>query len=84
MKEEFVQVLHSGSSHWLAVSTIGCPLSTAKVYDSLYSELPTQTKEQICALLASPEPVINLNYVAVQKPQNGGLFVVRVFLSNSL
>ena len=79
MREEFVQVLHSGGSHWLAVSTIGCPPSTVMVYDSLYSELPTQTKEQICALLASPEPVIDLIYVAVQKQQNGcdcGLFAL--------
>ena len=76
MREEFVQVLHSGGSHWLAVSTIGCPPSTVKVYDSLYSELPTQTKEQICA---SPEPVINLIYFVVQKQQNGcdcGLFAL--------
>ena len=47
MREQFVQVLHSGGNHWLAVSTIGCPPSTVKVYDSLYSELPTQMKEQI-------------------------------------
>ena len=74
-----MQVLHSGGSHWLAVSTIGSPPSTVKVCDSLYSELPTQTKEQICTLLASPEPVIDLIYVAMQKQQNGcdcGLFVL--------
>ena len=39
----------------LAASQIGCPPSTVRVYDSLYSELSTQTKEQICALLASQE-----------------------------
>ena len=79
MTEEFVQVLHSGGNHWLAVSTIGCPPSTVKVYDSLYSELPTQTKEQICALLVSQEPVIDLIYVTVQSQQNGcdcGLFAL--------
>ena len=76
MKEEFVQVLHSGGSHLLTVSTIGCPV---KVYDSLYSELPTQTKEQICALLASQEPVIEIIYVTVQSQRNGcdcGLFAL--------
>ena len=63
----------------LAVSQIGCPPSTVKVYDSLYSELSTQTKEQICALLASQEPVIELIYVTVQNQRNGcdsGLFVL--------
>ena len=79
MREEFVQVLHSGGSHRLTVSTIGCPPSTVKVYDSLYSELPTQTKEQICALQASQEPVIELIYVTVQSQRNGcdcGLFAL--------
>ena len=71
MREEFVQVLHSGGSHWLTVSTIGCPPSTVKVYDSFYSELPAQMKEQICALLASQEPVIELIYVTVQSQRNG-------------
>ena len=42
MREEFVQVLHvhSGGSHWLAVSTIVCPPSTVK---DMTAELPTQT-----------------------------------------
>ena len=66
MREEFVQVLHYGGNYWLEVSTIGCPPSTVKVYDSLHSELPTQMKEQICVLLASQEPVIELIYVTVQ------------------
>ena len=55
---------------------IGCSPSTVKVYDSLYSELPM---EQICALLTSQEPVIDLIYVTVQRQQNGcdcGLFVL--------
>ena len=59
----------------LAVSKIGCPPSTVKVYDSLYSEFPTQTKEQICALLASQEPVIELIYVTVQSQQNAWMIV---------
>ena len=51
MRKELVQVLHYGGNHWLTVSTIGCPpFYTVKVYDSLYSDLPTQMKEQICAL----------------------------------
>ena len=55
MGDEFVQVLHSGGNHWVTVSTVGCPSSTVKVYDSLYSEIPSRTKEQICALLMSKQ-----------------------------
>ena len=57
IKNEFVQVLHSGGNHWLTVSTIGCKPSVVKVYDSLFPELPTQTKEEICALLYSFERI---------------------------
>ena len=71
IKNEFVQVLHSGGNHWLTVSTIGCKPSVVKVYDSLFSELPTQTKEQICALLASKESAIELIYVNDRKQEHG-------------
>ena len=79
MTDEFVQVLHSSGNHWLTISTIGCKPSTVKVYDSLYSTLPTQTKDQICALLASKEPTIDLIHVNVQTQPNGsdcGLFTL--------
>ena len=62
--------MHSGSCHWVTVSTIACPPSTVVVYDSLYSALPTQTKEQICSLLHSQEPSIQLNFGNVQSQNN--------------
>ncbi len=70
MKEEFVQVLHSGGNHWITVTNIGCPLSSIRVCDSLYANLPTQTKEQICALLFSEEPSIEIVYASVQSQKN--------------
>ena len=42
-----------GGNHWITVATIGCPPSSIRVYDSLNTELPFQTKEQICAILHS-------------------------------
>ncbi len=66
MGDEFVQVLHSGGCHWVAVSTVGCPPSMVVVYDSLYLSLPLQTKEQICSLLLTKEPRIDLNFANVQ------------------
>ncbi len=69
MEDEFVQVLHSGGCHWVAVSTVGCPPSTVVMYDSLYSSLPLQMKEQI--LLLTKEPRIDLNFANVQSHKNG-------------
>ena len=70
MKEEFVQVLHSGGNHWITVATIGCPLSSIRVYDSLNTELPFQTKEQICAMLHSYKPFIDVEHINVQDQMN--------------
>lgn len=36
-KEKFVQILHSGSLHWLCVSNFGCKKGEINYYDSLYS-----------------------------------------------
>ena len=66
-----MQVLHSGGNHWVTISTVGCPPSTIKVFDSLYSTIPTHTKEQICALLMSMQATINVQYVGVQKQRSG-------------
>jgi hypothetical protein len=66
MRGEFVQVLHSGGNHWITVTNIGCPESSVKVYDSMYTQLPTQTKEQICTLLCSPQPTIDVVYASAQ------------------
>ncbi len=74
-----VHVLHSGGNHWLTVSSIGCPYSSVKVYDSLYTHLPPSTKEEICSLLESTEPVIHVDFVNTQLQANGvdcGLFAL--------
>ena len=76
---EFVQILFSANCHWIAVSTIGCPYSHVRVYDSLYYDMPKSTKEQICALLATSQPVIGLDFVNVQHQTNSsdcGLFAL--------
>lgn len=52
------------------MSTIRCPYSHIEVYDSLYSEMPTSTKEQICALLASTSSSIQLDFINVQVQPN--------------
>ena len=46
IKNEFVQVLHSGGNHWLTVSTIGCKPSVVKVYDSLFPNFPRKQRSR--------------------------------------
>ena len=67
VREEMVQILHSGGNHWITVSTIGFTSpSTVRVYDSLGKGLPLDTKKQIAAILHSPDEEIKLEYANVQ------------------
>ncbi len=61
-----MQILHSDGNHWITVSTIDTTHNTVWVYDSLYSQLPWTTKEQIAALIATKEKHITLEYANVQ------------------
>ena len=65
MSGEFVQVLQDiiGSQ---PVTNIGCPQSYVEVYDSTYTQLPTQPKEQISTLLCLEPPTIDVVYACAQ------------------
>ena len=54
MTSEFVQVLHNGCGHWVAISTIGCKLGEVNIYDSMRSALTESLKRQIPAILCLP------------------------------
>ena len=64
--DESVQILHSGGNHWITISTVGTKHPTVKIFDSLYNELPWETKEQIAALLQTKESAITLEFANVQ------------------
>ena len=57
---EFVQVLHTGSGHWVTVSTIGCAPGEVDIFDSLPPAPTCDLKWQIAALLATPLKCITL------------------------
>ena len=44
--DEFIQVLNTGSSHWVMVSTIGALHPTVHIYDRLFSQLGAKLQEQ--------------------------------------
>ena len=61
---EFVQILHTGNSHWVCVSSIGCPPGHAKLHDSFYSdpisqEIEQQTNDLLGGTLLSLLPCFN-------------------------
>ena len=63
---KMVQMLLSGNSHWVTISTVGTSHSEVIVYDSLYATVPFQIKEQGCSLICSKEREIILKFVNVQ------------------
>ena len=63
ISDENVQIFHSGGNHWITISTVGTKHPTVKILDSLYNELPWETKEQIAAVLQTKESAITLEFV---------------------
>ncbi len=78
-RAEFIQILNTGTSHWVTISTIGTDHPTVNIYDSLYSSASDQLQEQIASLLITPHSFIVLNFIDVQL-QSGesdcGIFAV--------
>ena len=49
----YLQIVHCRSSHWIVVSSIGCQHGEVKVYDSLYDRVDDATKRKIEKTFAS-------------------------------
>ena len=49
----FVQIFHCRTNHWVTVTTIGCQPNEVFIYDSLYSDVESETKEKIATALSS-------------------------------
>ena len=43
----YIQIFHSRSCHWITASTIGCQPGTINIYDSLYKDIDGVTKHKI-------------------------------------
>ena len=52
---EFVQVIIVNQNHWVALSTVGCQLSTIRVYNSLGGRLPKHCLKLVADLMQSRE-----------------------------
>ena len=77
---DFVQVLHDGNLHWLAVTNIGSTgQNEVLVFDSLHNTLGDASKLQIASLLMTDRKDIRCYFPDYQKQKGGidcGLFAI--------
>ena len=76
----FVQILHTGSLHWVCTSNIGCREGYFTMYDSLYcGNIPSHVVKQICSIVHYMGRELCIRVATVQQQTNGtncGLFAI--------
>ena len=66
---EFLQILHTGSDHWVCISSIGCLPGKVHLYDSLFHDVISQEiEDQKNDLLGGS--LVSLDFVPVQQQTN--------------
>ena len=75
---EFIQILHTGSDHWVCISSIGCFPGMVHLYDSLFHDVISQEiEDQTNDLLGGS--LVALDIVSVQQQTNDsdcGVFAI--------
>ena len=71
MSGEFIQILHTGNSHWVCVSSIGCLPGIVNLYDSLYHNIIEEEVEAQVVDLVGEEHLKGIAVVPVQQQPNG-------------
>ena len=74
--DNYLQVVHSRSNHWITVTTIGCQYGEVKVYDSLYKKVDTATKSKLEKTFACKIQYIVPKVQEQQDVKDCGLFAV--------
>ena len=70
-KEKFVQILHTGSLHWLCVSNYGCKKGEINYYDSLYcGVIANHVQKQIAKMLQEDSDRLTVHVKPVQQQTN--------------
>ena len=63
----FVQILNGCANNWFTISTVGKQRTTVKVFDSANMFVSFRNKEEIAALLCTPEKSITLQFMNVHR-----------------
>ena len=75
--ENFVQICHCRSNHWITLSTKECQVGEIKVYDSLYDEVDMVTTTMIKRLFNLTNLTVTMPLVQRQKGiKDCGLFAI--------
>ena len=78
MTSEVVQILHTGRSHWVCISSLNCPPGIVNLYDSLFNDIiENEVEEQVKSLFGGNFQ--GITNVPVQRQLNGsdcGFFAV--------
>lgn len=62
---QFIQILNTGTSHWVTITCTSSKPPVIQVYDSLYSSASSVLQEQIAAIVFTDHPAINLEFMNV-------------------
>nr|XP_047132634.1 uncharacterized protein LOC124811303 [Hydra vulgaris] len=79
---KFVQILHNGAMHWLAISNfLSTHLNSVDAFDSLYYDLSVSGKMQVGSIMMVKKPFLKLQFKDFQRQSGGldcGLFAIAV------
>ena len=82
--ENYIQIIHARSCHWVTCSTIGCTAGAINIYDSMFSDIDNEGKKTLENILGSP---LSFSFPLVPKQASTvdcGLFAIAfaVFLAS--
>ena len=70
--QPFVQVLHDGNIHWLAISTINCLPGEVFIMDSMFrGKINHHVQRQICSIMHCSMNTIKATVLPLQQQTNG-------------
>ncbi len=79
-EKPFVQILHDGSYHWVAISTVNCKPGEVIYMDSLFTGKITQDiQRQICSIVRHEQETLSVKVIPVQQQKGSvdcGLFAM--------
>ena len=79
-----LQVINTGRSHWVLISTVDCLQGDVRLYDPLYSSLSNDTETIVAQLLRTEKSSVSVHIMNVSKQagsQDCGLFAIAFMTS---
>ena len=82
---EFIQILHTGTDHWLCSSSIGCSPGVVHLFDSFYNDvILTDVEEQTQDLLGGKQVDLVFVFQGSNRPMAVTGVCLRLLLQHAL